>query len=297
MLKQKFVTTNGVRLHVMISEMVHRETILFLHYSSGDATVWNSLLPYFQEEYNIVIPEFRGHGESDKPETGYTMDYFVNDLVGLVNELKLDQIHIVGSSLGVDVAVNAIPQLHGKVLSLSCEGPPQSMFGPLGVFNLNGEDKAQKLEELLQQRRERKYPEYSSKQELIEAGKANITNAGLPLNEFITATIENNVFETEEGTFRWKMHRVVMDEFMEEFFQLCFESLFKKVECPVLFIPSEDEWASESFQKYMEVLKKDLSYFEAVKIPGALHAFTMFFQKEEMATAIKGFLSRIPTRV
>ncbi len=296
MLKQRFVTTNGVRLNVLLTEKMHAETIVFLHYSSGDTTVWNSLLPYFENDYNIVIPEFRGHGDSDKPESGYTMNYFVEDLLGLFDELKLDQVHIVGSSLGVDVAVKAIPSLGSRVLSFICEGPPQNMFGPFGVYNLSGQEKEEKLKELLQQRREKQYPEFPTKQELIDAGRTNITNAGLSLNDFILTTIENNVFETTEGTFRWKMPRIVMDEFMEEFYQINFEELFKEIKCPVLFIPSEDEWASDSFRRFMDELNQTLPYFKSVKILGALHAFTMFFQYEEMATEMKTFLSEIKTR-
>lgn len=295
MLKQKFVMTNGVRLNVLLTEEVHTETIVFLHYSNGDATVWNSVLPYFENDYNIVIPEFRGHGESDKPKSGYTMANFANDLLGLFDALKLDQVHIVGSSLGVDVAVKAIPSLGSRVLSFICEGPPQSMFGPFGVYNLSGQEKEEKIQELLLQRRVKQYPEYTTKQELIEAGKANITNAGFPLNEFISTTIENNVSETIEGTFRWKMPRVVMDEFMEDFYQINFEELFKEITCPVLFIPSEDEWDSKSFRGFMEELKQCLPYFKAINIPGASHAFTMFFQYDELATEIKAFWTKIKT--
>jgi pimeloyl-ACP methyl ester carboxylesterase len=295
MLNQRYVTTNGVRLNVMLTDKVHPETIVFLHYSNGDATVWNSLLPYFKDEYNLVIPEFRGHGESDKPENGYTMEYFVDDLLGLFDELQLDQVHIVGSSLGVDVAVKAIPHLESRVLSFICEGPPQSMFGPLGVFNLKDQEKEEKIQELLQQRLEKKYPEYTTKKELIDAGKANIINAGLPYNKFISTTIEQNVFKTNEGTYRWKMPRIVMDEFMEEFYHINFEDLFNKITCPVLFIPSDGEWTSESFCGFMDELKDSLTYFKAVKILGASHAFTMFFHYEEMAKEMKLFLKEIRT--
>ncbi|QOR68293.1 alpha/beta hydrolase [Cytobacillus suaedae] len=295
MLKQRFVTTNGVRLNVLLTEKIHTETIVFLHYSNGDATVWNALLPYFENDYNIVIPEFRGHGDSDKPERGYTMDYFVDDLLGLFDELGLDQVHIVGSSLGVDVAVKAIPSLGSRVLSFICEGPPQSMFGPLGVFDLNNQEKEEKIQELLHERSQKQYSDYVTKQELINAGKQNIVNAGLPLNEYISTTIEQNVFETNEGTFRWKMPRIVMDEFMEDFYHINFENLFKAITCPVLFIPSEDEWASESFCNFLDELNQSLPYFKAVKILGASHAFTLFFQYEEMAAAIKTFLEQIKT--
>ena len=34
---------------------------------------WSAVAEYFQDRYHIIAPDLRGHGESDKPQTGYRL--------------------------------------------------------------------------------------------------------------------------------------------------------------------------------------------------------------------------------
>nr|WP_276203448.1 alpha/beta fold hydrolase [Paenibacillus wynnii] len=47
------------------------QAVLFLHFSGGNLNMWDGIIPQFEKNYSIVAPDFRGHGKSDKPESGY----------------------------------------------------------------------------------------------------------------------------------------------------------------------------------------------------------------------------------
>ena len=59
-----------------------------------------ALEPHFQ----LVLFDNRGTGGSDKPEGGYSMDAFADDIAGLLDALKLERAHLFGVSMGGMIA-------------------------------------------------------------------------------------------------------------------------------------------------------------------------------------------------
>ncbi|MEG3861375.1 alpha/beta fold hydrolase [Microcoleus sp. herbarium12] len=72
--------------------------LLLLHGLADSAVVWTSLGNYLSNRYHIVAPDMRGHGESGKPETGYTFARARSDLEALMAHLNWPDAHIVGHS-------------------------------------------------------------------------------------------------------------------------------------------------------------------------------------------------------
>jgi len=78
-----------------------------LHGLLGNLAVWHlKILPLLRKEYRITTYDLRGHGRSDMPSTGYTTADHVADLEGLLDALDMDQVHLVGHSLGADVSLH-----------------------------------------------------------------------------------------------------------------------------------------------------------------------------------------------
>lgn len=75
-----------------------RERLLLLHGLGDHALVWSSLGEYLGGKYHIVAPDLRGHGESSKPEQGYTFGETIADLEALMNHLGWQDAHILGHS-------------------------------------------------------------------------------------------------------------------------------------------------------------------------------------------------------
>jgi pimeloyl-ACP methyl ester carboxylesterase len=81
-----------------------QEPLLLLHGLADHALVWASLGDYLAAKYHIVAPDLRGHGESTKPEQGYTFAETIADLEGLMVHLGWTDAHIMGHSWGGKLA-------------------------------------------------------------------------------------------------------------------------------------------------------------------------------------------------
>ena len=92
-------------------DRIDSEPLLLLHGLADSATVWSSLGSYLSSQYHIVAPDLRGHGESSKPDSGYSSTEIIADLEALIGHLGwrrclrlASQPHILGHSWGAKVA-------------------------------------------------------------------------------------------------------------------------------------------------------------------------------------------------
>lgn len=74
------------------------EPLLLLHGLADHALVWSSLGDYLTKDYHIIAPDMRGHGESSKPDHGYTFADAIADLESLMNHLGWSSAHVIGHS-------------------------------------------------------------------------------------------------------------------------------------------------------------------------------------------------------
>ena len=51
-------------------------------------------------EYDIIIPDARGHGKSSVPNDGYRYEDHANDIEGLIEALELSLPIVIGHSMG-----------------------------------------------------------------------------------------------------------------------------------------------------------------------------------------------------
>lgn len=75
-----------------------KQPLLLLHGLADLALVWASLGEYLSAKYHIVAPDMRGHGESSKPESGYSFEQNIADLEALMEYLNWSSAHILGHS-------------------------------------------------------------------------------------------------------------------------------------------------------------------------------------------------------
>jgi pimeloyl-ACP methyl ester carboxylesterase len=80
------------------------EPLLLLHGLADHALVWSSLPEYLGKQYHIIAPDLRGHGDSSKPESGYSFEEIITDLEALMNHLGWDKAHILGHSWSAKLA-------------------------------------------------------------------------------------------------------------------------------------------------------------------------------------------------
>lgn len=79
------------------------EPVLFLNSLGTDLRLWDEILPMLGSR-RIIRMDTRGHGLSDAPDTGYTLDALVEDTVAVVRHLRPAKLTVVGVSLGGMIA-------------------------------------------------------------------------------------------------------------------------------------------------------------------------------------------------
>ena len=84
------------------------EPILLLHGFGGSGqSDWRHQIPLFSEKYQVIVPDLRGHGLTDHPETITGPEYFKTatlDVASLVSSLDLGPVHVCGFSMGASIA-------------------------------------------------------------------------------------------------------------------------------------------------------------------------------------------------
>ncbi len=83
------------------------DTIIMVHGSGGSKDNWLYLAKYFTPNYRVIIPDLSGHGDSSKPQNAnYSHMSQVERLNLFAKELKLTKFHLVGNSMGGNIAGN-----------------------------------------------------------------------------------------------------------------------------------------------------------------------------------------------
>jgi pimeloyl-ACP methyl ester carboxylesterase len=84
--------------------------ILLLHGWSGSLRWFERNIPALAANHRVVAFDFRGHGSSDKTESGHTMEQYARDVHDVVEGLGLDRPLMAGWSMGSIVLWNYIQQ-------------------------------------------------------------------------------------------------------------------------------------------------------------------------------------------
>lgn len=96
----RYVGTNGIRLHY-IEHGTGRQTLVLTHGLTANAHSFDGLIAAgLASGLRVLAIDLRGRGESDKPESGYTMADHAADLLGLFDALGLGSVALGGHSFG-----------------------------------------------------------------------------------------------------------------------------------------------------------------------------------------------------
>lgn len=88
------------QFHHRISGNLNGHKLVFLHGLMGALMNWAKIVPAFENDFQILTYDQRGHGRSFKPTTGYSARDFALDLKGILDELGWETIYLVGHSMG-----------------------------------------------------------------------------------------------------------------------------------------------------------------------------------------------------
>jgi lipase len=108
--EEGFITANGLQIHYCRwSAPCTNPTlppILSLHGLASSAHIWNLVAPQLiSYGYSVTALDQRGHGESEKPNSGYDFDTILADDFAAMNVLEIEHPILVGHSWGAMVAL------------------------------------------------------------------------------------------------------------------------------------------------------------------------------------------------
>lgn len=90
------------------------QPIIFVHGVWMSSRFFKKQLPYFGQRYRAIAPDLRGHGRSSPVHSGHTVANYARDLHGLINGLGLDDVVLVGWSMGAFVIWDYFRQFDGE---------------------------------------------------------------------------------------------------------------------------------------------------------------------------------------
>lgn len=100
------VTANGVTLYY--EEAGQGPALVFVHEFAGDMRAWEPQLRFFSRRYRVIVYNQRGYPPSEVPpdQAAYSHDALIGDLLGLIDALGIERVHVAGLATGGNVALN-----------------------------------------------------------------------------------------------------------------------------------------------------------------------------------------------
>ena len=158
-LHTQMVPTNGTNLYVRVGGK--GPAVVLLHGFGDTGDMWAPLAIALVKNHTVIVPDLRGMGMSDHPDTGYTKKNQAVDIAGVMDALKIPKADLVTHDIGNMVGYALAAQYPARVTRWAVIDAPLPGIGHwddiirspmLWHFNFRGPD-----EERLVQGRERIY--------------------------------------------------------------------------------------------------------------------------------------------
>jgi pimeloyl-ACP methyl ester carboxylesterase len=294
MKEEKIRLPNGLMMNVAYS-LSEKPAVLFLHFCGGTREAWHGILPYFAEDYSVIAPDIRGHGKSDKPENSYHIDEMADDIIFLLKELNIDCCHIIGSSMGAEVGLSIAASHPKMVRSLVCEGALYDRWGEFSLSEGTKQDAELERIELLESITNEEEHEFSTAQEYLSSMEADFRESNI-WNEHAEAFIKSTMKQTENGGYSNRFTAKVLAGFISSCWDIRLEDYYRKIGCPVLFLPSQEESGNSLAEKSMMHFSSFVQEHDIVYIPNSLHAYVWIQFPGESAEAVMAFYRKLENR-
>ena len=90
--------------------------VTFVHGAGGSSSIWFKQIRDFQKQYNVLLLDLRGHGNSNQQikiafKQKYTFSSLANDILEVLDHLKIKKSHFVGISLGT-ILIRQLAEMH-----------------------------------------------------------------------------------------------------------------------------------------------------------------------------------------
>jgi len=133
-----YAPVNGIRIWYAV--FGRGEPVILLHGGLANANYWGNQVPALAKRYRVIVMDSRGHGRSTRNAEPYGYDLMADDVLGLMDFLKIRKAAIVGWSdgaiLGLDIALRH-PERLTKLFAFAANSDPSGVadISKSPVFN------------------------------------------------------------------------------------------------------------------------------------------------------------------
>lgn len=99
--------------------------VVLIHGIGDNSTTWQDVIAHLASSHTVIAPDLLGHGRSDKPRADYSVPAYANGMRDLLAVLGIDEVTVVGHSLGGGVAMQfayQFPHLVQRMVLVSTGG-------------------------------------------------------------------------------------------------------------------------------------------------------------------------------
>jgi len=95
-----------------------RPTVVMIHGFPLSSEMWQSQIKALKKDYRVIAYDLRGQGRSDAGDGQFTLESLVDDLITLLDKLKIEKAILCGLSMGGYISLRAVERESGRVSGL-----------------------------------------------------------------------------------------------------------------------------------------------------------------------------------
>ena len=260
--KSETIAVNHIKLHYTRTGG-DKPPLILAHGITDDGLCWTPLAEALEAEFDLLMPDARGHGRSDAPQSGYGPAAHAEDLMGLIEKLGLDHPYILGHSMGAMTALT-LAAIHPQIpRAILLEDPP-SWWMPKIESEESKAQRAQKIDWLFSVGKKTRN-ELTSEQRASGAGWSDAEIEPWADAKLRFSTNVSEVFQAENET------------------SLDWQSVLPQIQCPALLIRADTERGALVTPESAAALQKLVPQLRTVHIPSAGHCI----HREQFETYMK----------
>jgi pimeloyl-ACP methyl ester carboxylesterase len=226
-----------LRLHYLDWGNPGAPTLVMVHGGRDHARNWDWLARELRNDWHIVCPDLRGHGDSAwSPDGVYSMPFYVSDLAQLIHQLGSEPVSIVAHSLGGAISLRyagLYPERVRRIAAIEGVGLPDPEAQPVAERWRHWMEERRALSARMPRR-------YATLDEAYARMRAE--NGFLSAEQARHLTI-HGVSRNEDGSYSWKFDNYVRSGLPLSLPETELRELWHNIDCPVWLVHGADSWA------------------------------------------------------
>jgi len=230
-----------LRLHYVDWGNESKPLLLLIHGGRDHCRNWDWVARALREEWHIVAPDLRGHGDSQWAVGGaYALIDYTLDIAQLLDVLQPFPVTIIGHSLGGSIALQytgTYPDRVRKVVAIEGLGPPPGM-----IKDTPAPRRMQHWVTEMQGLARRHPHRYATLGECVARMREANPNLSPEQAQHLTV---HGVNRNEDGSYTWKFDNYVRAASPYLFNMRDARELWQEITCPTFLVRGTESWASD----------------------------------------------------